>query len=335
MKASLLRSRATRWVGVAVLLVLLPAAAAAQPPAGCSWEGDPALRYGWNYLEGLVYHQPGPDYATLYPGQTITRTLGPYNASPIWLPGTCKATDTLCFHAASKSGWALAGDPSFGTPYELPSGYIWYQDVDITAPCSADVGDVDTIVAICAYANNAGICDPSCGDCNEPNTRPADGLLYYSKDTLVVTIVAPPATVSVLQDTLTLVDSGQTAAYIPFSICNENPCAPPTAISYSIFGCGHIPLTVPASSVEIGGGDCKDVYAILDAGFSPSVVACTYDTLTIIVWSETSYDTCVQVVHVIEVCCIPLLSPPVIALLVAALVVAAWIFMKRRSKARN
>lgn len=318
------------------LLVLLPATAAAQPPAGCSWEGDPAFRYGWNYLEGLPYHQPGPDYATIFPGQTITRTLGPYNASPVWLPGTCKAPDTLCFHAVSKSGWALAGDPSFGTPEVMPGpGYLWYQDVDITAPCSADIGDVDTIIAIVGYANNAGVCDPSCGDCNDPNTRPADGLLYYSKDTLFITITAPPAAVSVLQDTLTMVESGQTAAYIPFTLCNENPCAPLTEFGYSIFTTGHIPTIVPGSSIQIEGGNCKDVYAVLNAGYSGSVHACTYDTLTIIAWHETSYDTCVQVVHVIELCCIPLLSLPAILILVAALAIVAGIFIARRLKTRS
>lgn len=316
---------------LAAVLLLMPAVALAQPP-GCTWDGDPSFRYGWNYLDGLPYNQPGPDVATIYAGQTIVRTLGPYNAHGTWLPAGCKAADTLCFHATSASGWTITGDPALGTPEELPGpGYLWYQDVFITAPCAVTLGHVEEIIAICAYVNNAGVCDPSCGDCNDPNTRPADGKFYYSKDTLYVTVVVSPPALGVFQDTLTLVERGQTQAYVPFTICNQDDCDPGTTYGYSITTTGNIPTNVPFTSILVPGGECKDVYAILDAG---SATACTYDTLQIIVWVGTTYDTCVQVVHIVEPEPVPLFTVPVVTILVLALILAAAVFMRRRAVSR-
>lgn len=317
---------------IAAALLLVPAVAFAQAPPGCSWEGDPSLRYGWNYLDGFPYNQPGVDYATIYAGATIVRTVAPYNAHGTWLPAGCKAADTLCFHAISKSGWTIVGDPPLGTPEEMPGpGYLWYQDVFITAPCAVTIGQLDTVIAICTYTNVAGVCDPSCGDCNDPNTRPTDGLFYYSKDTLIVEVVASPPALALFQDTLTLVERGQTAAYVPFSICNQDDCDPGTVYNYTISTTGNIPTTIPGSSINVLGGDCSDVYAILDAG---SATACTYDTLTIIVWIGTTYDTCVQVVHVVEPEPVPLFTVPVVTILVLALILAAAVFMRRRAAAR-
>lgn len=316
---------------LAAVLLLMPAVAIAQP-AGCTWEGDPAFRYGWNYLDGLTFHQPGVDYVDIYAGQTLVKTVAPYNAHATWLPAGCKNADTLCFHAISKSGWAIVGDPPLGTPEELPgAGYLWYQDVYITAPCAVTLGQKDTVIAICAYVNNAGTCDPACGDCNDPNTRPTDGLFYYSRDTLVLTIVAAPPALGVFQDTLTLIERGQTQAYVPFTIANQDECDPGTVYNFSITSKGHIPMTVPATSINVVGGDFADVYAILNAG---SATACTYDTLTIIVWVGTTYDTCVQVVHVVEPEPVPLFTVPVVTILVLALILAAAVFMRRRAAAR-
>lgn len=319
---------------LAAVLLLMPAVALAQPP-GCSWEGDPSFRYGWNYLDGLPYHQPGVDAATIYAGQTIVRTLGPYNSAASWLPtGICKAAtgDTICFHAVSSTGWTIVGDPPLGEGEIMPGpGYLWYQDVYITAPCAVTLGQTDTVVAICTYTNTSGVCDPTCGDCADPNTRPADGLFYYSKDTLVITVVAAPPALGVFQDTLTLVERGQTQAYVPFSICNQDECDPGTVFNYSITSKGHIPMTIPGSSTNVIGGDCNDVYAVLNAG---TASACTYDTLTIIVWVGATYDTCVQVVHVVEPEPVPLFTVPVVTILVLALILAAAVFMRRRAAAR-
>jgi hypothetical protein len=316
----------------ALALLLMPAVVFAQPP-GCAWEGDPCIRYGFGQYDKLPYNQPGNDFANLYPGGTLTYILAPYNATPYNTVG-CTALDTLCFHAVSLQGWDIACDPPMGELQELPAGgYIWYQEISITAPCDANIGDKDTIIASCAYANTAGVCAPECGDCQDPNIRPATGVKYYNADTLIVTIVAAPAAVVVLQDTLTIVESGQSQAYVPFSICNPDNCAPLTEFICNIRSLGHVgPAINTTDTVMVDGGACKDVFGVIDANFTP---ACTYDTLTIMVWSAAEpivYDTCVQVVHVVEGCfCVPVFTPAVAAILVLALILAAAIFMRRRS----
>jgi hypothetical protein len=44
------------------------------------------------------------------------------------------------------------------------------------------------------------------------------------------------------------------------------------------------------------------------------------------------YDTCVQVIHVVEPEPVPVLTPPVAAILVITLVVIAAIFIRRRMR---
>jgi hypothetical protein len=317
---------------LALTLLLMPGIAMAQP-AGCTWEGNPCMRYGFGQYDALPFNQPGPDYATLYPGASITYTLAPYNATPYYA-AACTALDTLCFHAFSLNGWGISTVPPMGELMELPAGgYIWYQDITITAPCEASVGDMDTIVALVAYANNAGVCAPECGDCHDPDIRPATGVPYYNADTLIVTVVAAPPALGVFQDTLTLVDRGQSQAYVPFTICNQDDCAPPTLYSYAITSVGvvgRIPAINQAGSVTVDGGACKDVYGIIDASLA---LECDYDYLTIIVWTPAPvvYDTCVQTIHIVEPETVPLFTAPVVTILVLALILAAAVFMRRRA----
>jgi hypothetical protein len=321
---------------LALTLLLMPGIVNAQAPAGCSWEGDPCLRYGFGEADGLPYNQPGPDFWSLFPGQSVTYTLAPYNSHPTYLPVLCTLDDTLCFHAYSLKGWGVACDPPAGDLYDLPPGYIWWQDITITAPCDVNVGDVDTVVAQVVYANIAGVCAPECGDCADPNIRPATMLPYYNSDTLIVTIIEAPPALGILQDTLTLVDRGQTQAYVPFTICNQDDCAPPTLYGYNITNigvAGRIPVINTLASVTVDGGACKDVYGIIDAG---AALACDYDTLTIVVWTPEPviYDTCVQVIHIIEPEPVPLFTVPVVTILVLALILAAAVFMRRRAVSR-
>jgi len=323
---------------LALMLLLVPAFAYAAPP-GCTWEGDPAFRYGWNYLDGLPYYQPGPDTATIVAGGSIARELGPYNASTVWTPTICKALDTLCFDAYDNLGWGLTGvfgahNTPFGDLYILGSAYLWYQWIQITAPCSAALGATDMVVAGCYYANNAGVCDRTCGDCVDPDTRPADGLKYYNRDTLYVIVVAPPPSLSIVQADTVAVERGQTQAYVGFSLCNTNPCAPPTEIFYSIRSFGTVPrVSYPwAGSVTVPGGECRYAYAILNAS---AAVKCTWDTLWIKAWTAgaAAGDTvrCTQKVHIIEPRVVPLFTVPVVTILVLALILAAAVFMRRRA----
>lgn len=324
---------------LALALLILPGIVQAQTK-GCGWDGDPALRYGWNYMDGLPYHQPGADQADIYAGGSITRELGCYNAAATWLPAGCKAAagDTLCAHVTDKLGWTISGSPALDAAVILPGpGYIWYQYVTITAPCAVTICQYDTVIVQVAYWNTfLGHCDPACGDCKDPNIRPTDGLQYYSKDTLVVHVIESPPALGVFQDTLTLVDRGQTQAYIPFSVCNQDNCAPLTTYGYNIKSKGHVGAALNVTStVQVSGGDCKDVYGIIDAG---AASACQFDTLKIIVWTTvgtpTKYDTCVQRIHVVEPSPVPLFTVPVVTILVLALILAAAVFMRRRAVSR-
>jgi hypothetical protein len=322
---------------LALTLLLMPAVASAAAPPGCSWEGDPCMRYGFGQYDGLPFNQPGPDYANIFAGQTLTYILAPMNMTlATYTGGGCTALDTLCFEAYSAKGWDLAADPAMGTPVELPAGgYIWYQEISITAPCDVSVGDVDTLIAKVAYTNIAGDCAPECGDCFDPNVRISNLQAYYNADTLIVTVVTSPPALGVFQDTLTLVDAGQTQAYIPFSICNQDNCAPLTTYGYNVKSKGHVGAAINTSgTTDVLGGACKDVYGVIDAG---AAVECDFDTLTIIVWTTAApivYDTCVQVIHVITPIPVPLFTMPVVTILVLALILAAAVFMRRRAVSR-
>ncbi|MCU0639683.1 MAG: hypothetical protein MUF59_07430, partial [Candidatus Krumholzibacteria bacterium] len=89
-------------------------------------------------------------------------------------------------------------------------------------------------------------------------------------------------------------------------------------------------LNTTGTVTGVLGGLCADVYGIVDAG---DANVCDYDTLTIIAWDAatgTVYDTCVQVVHVVEPVPVPLFSLPAVIALVAAMVLAAAVIMRKR-----
>ena len=139
-------------------------------------------------------------------------------------------------------------------------------------------------------------------------------------------------TIAILQDSLTLVDHGQTQAYIPFSICNADACAPD--YGYNIKSKGHVGAAIDVTeTIVVPGGTCKDVYGIINAGVA---LECDYDTLTIIAWGgiPVMYDTCVQVIHVVLAEPVPLFTVPVVTILVLALILAAAVFMRRRAVSR-
>jgi hypothetical protein len=310
------------------------------------------LRYGFNqniaynspvYTPGPPgsWNQPGADYATIYPGQTINKLVTPYNASNTWVPSCAIAAphpDTLSCIAWSLGGWTVTGNPGLGQEVELPgAGYAWAQWLAITAPCEVTLGQLDTVIVKTVYwSTYKNAPAPECTDCFDPNKRPGDGLWYYNADSLIITVVEAPPALSILQDTLTLVDRGTTTAYIPFTLCNADACAPPTLYSYNITNkgvSGRIPVINQSGSTTVVGGTCKDVYGIIDAGLA---LACDYDTLTIIAWTPVPvvYDTCVQVIHVIEPEPVPLFTVPVVTILVLALILAAAVFMRRRAVSR-
>jgi hypothetical protein len=328
---------------LALAILLVPGIVMAVPTY-CTWNGDPSLRYGFNQLtlatppvvKTTGYNQPGPDFANILPGGTVTQQIGCYDAAASWIPSCALPTDpdSFCVSAISKRGWVISGSPALGTLKILPgAGYLWYQFVSLTAPCAATIGQIDTLIFRMHYWNTMGnVCAPECGDCNDPNLRPGDGKNYYNADTLILTVIASPPPLTILQDSLTLVDQGQTQAYIPFSICNTDACAP--NYSYNIKSKGHLgPAINTSGTIAVAGGTCEIVYGVINAG---SALVCDLDTLTIIAWGgvPVMYDTCVQIVHVVSPEPVPLFTVPVVTILVLALILAAAVFMRRRAVSR-
>ena len=216
---------------------------------------------------------------------------------------------------------------------------VWYYEVDvcITVPCAASVGDVNTLTAQMVYCDTNMVAQPDSGDCEDPNWRSGGTVACYSTITQDFEIVESPPALYILQDTLYYVEQGQTSAYIPFSICNGDACAPPTDYDYVITSLGHVgsALNQSGTASSIEGGTCKDVYGIVDAG---AATVCTYDTLTIIAWDAatgTVYDTCVQAIHIVEPVPVPLFTTPVITIMVLGMITAGAVVMKRVSARRT
>jgi hypothetical protein len=275
----------------------------------------------------------GPDTTWGVPGQPLKFRVAPYNATA-WAPFLCVGEDSLCYDVGSQHGWTITTDPPAGELFDLPAGgYLWPQVVTIKIPCNATIGSYERVIGSCLYTNAAGVCDPGCADCSDPDTRPANNTKWYSSDTLYVHVLPapPPPAPSILQDSLTLVDAGQTQAYIPFSICNGDQCFA-YDITYQIVSKGHVGSAInTTATVNVAAGSCLDVYGIINAG---SATECTLDTLTMICWTAVEtplYDTCVQLIHVVAPVPVPLFTVPVVTILVLALILAAAVFMRRRA----
>ncbi|MBN1885504.1 MAG: hypothetical protein JW876_08285 [Candidatus Krumholzibacteriota bacterium] len=311
------------WRGTirtALALALLAGPLAAPAGAVCSREGDPAFYVGF-----------GAD-RTVAPGETITLYLAPCNFAIL---SSCDDADTFCVHVTDTGNWTIGGDPSLGDCILLEPGYFLHQYVSISAPCGAATGDRDTIVAVMAYCGG-GACDPSCLDtpgCEDPNLW--EGKYYWSADTLVLEVTDSPPWVYVLNDTLLLAAYGQETNFLPFSICNGDPCSPVDTIDYEFSGAGLIPWNPGyprTGSVAVAGGACEKIYAVLDASVSE---VCDFDTVTLVAWDRAtglSRDTGAAAVHVIPVCPVPVLSPNAVALLAAAALAAGAIFLRRRTR---
>jgi len=293
-------------------------AAAQDTPCPAAKDGDPA--FYWDFGEG---------FATIFPGGSITYRLAPGNFA--FVSSTCPGTDTLCVDIVDTEGWTIYADPPLHSCFVLEPSYVWWQDITITAPCDAAPCDYDTLFAVVSYCGPDGICRPECGDCEDPNWY--EGQPYYYRDTLVIHVTEAPPALHILQDTLSYVAMFQEAAYVPFYVCNGDPCAPPGDYAYCITNGGLIggPFEQCDSALGIPGGECAKVYAVVDASVAE---VCDFDTLTIVAWSLAEpvvYDTCVQLIHAIPIMPVPVFSWPVALVLVLALVLATVVFLRRRA----
>jgi hypothetical protein len=344
-------SEMKKLVLLALVAILLPNVAMAQGVK----QGDPAIffpiyLYGWG------------DPIELVKGETWC--YSPYVANFYWESDNCNemgdtfatvTTQTIdppwpvehTFHTLHPGGGLVAGGAVEGDDAEGvcvyvdestsdPAGYWYYRTtICVTVPCDATIGATNTMTITSAYCEDIGgemTAVPDSGDCDDPNAWASQGIDCYSNEYANFLVVESPPALYILQDSLYFVEQGQTAAYVPFSICNGDPCAPPTDYVYVITSTPNIGGTFPQTDTAFGvsGGTCTDVYAVVDAG---TATVCDLDTLTIVVWASDGsvYDTCVQLVHVIEPIPVPLFTAPVVTIMVLAMILAAAVIMKRHA----
>ncbi len=308
---------------LAAAFMLLPVLANAQ-----TMEGDPGFFFGFEFSEADVIL--GEVYCD-YPAPTNFGFLG----------GLCPGEDTFCVTTSDDLDWVQTGGVTSsgvfianGECFILGPGY-WYSgwELCIAVPCDASVDDVNVWTAVMSYCNDAGECVPESGDCEDPNVYSGN---HYSTISITLTVVESPPALFVLQDSLYFVEQGAAAAYVPFSICNGDPCAPATDYEYAITSNGTIgaPIDTTGSALGILGGLCGDVYAVIDAG---AAALEDEDILTIVAWDAatgTVYDTCVQIVQIVEPVPVPLFTTPVVTILVLAMILAAAVIMKRTAASK-
>ena len=297
---------------LALALLLVPGIVFAQP-AGCTWERRPC-RYvtvsetrPCDWAAGTTSRAPiTRDDLSRRRRSTTRRSVRTPQLIVDCHGASCKARGYLllpCSRAA-RAGQSRCNPADGRARTSLDSrATSGTRTSTITAPCDAAIGDRDTLIAIDGLREHRGRVRSRVRRLQRSERASGDRpSCYYSADTLIVTVVAAPPALGILQDTLTLVERGQTQAYIPFTICNQDECAPPTLYSYNITSKGHVGVRA-INTTGIGHGRrrrrAEDVYGIINAGVA---LACDYDTLTIIVWTPAPvvYDTCVQVIHVIE-----------------------------------
>ena len=294
----------------------------------CSKEGDPGLFVDF-----------GEDARDAIHGEVACWTIGPANFG--FVSALCPDPDTFCVYVYETQGWLGPCDPPLDECQILDPGYLWWQEICVTVPCDAEVCTYDTIIVrmtFCSYdvGLDSIMCRHDCTDapdCEDPNWY--SGNPHYSADTVVLHVVAPPPPLGIIQPESTLVGAGQTAAYIQFQLCNADPCLPPSSFGYCIDNVGstNIPVIHQCDTVSVAGGECADVYAIIDAG---DALECEYDTLTIVAWTNDApivYETCWQWIHVFEGT-VPLFTTPVVTILVLAMILAAAVFIRRRATSK-
>ena len=262
-----------------------------------------------------------PDLSAGFPSGTQTAVKGESWCYDIYPANSGASADTFCLEVYDTRGWTIGADPAAEVCRELNPGNNWTQQICVVPPCSASAGELDTVYAVMAYCDPAGVCSPDCG----------------GNDTTMVILSAAEAESDIFIDQANrfFVVAGQPETLVPFDLCNPNPCAPDADYSYEITssgysdgGCAIPSINETGNENGVGGGECRTVYASVDAS-----AACIGDTadLQIIAWVGTKYDTCHQIVEVIEPRAIPVFSDTVMTVLVLALILAGAIIIGRKS----
>jgi hypothetical protein len=284
-----------KLVFLALVALFIPSLVSAQcaPPGGMHWHS------------GYIV----PETADIFAGQTI----GWYEL----VPCVDDAAATLCVFGADDEGWVFGEDHllCYG-PYDPGCYGFWY--LDITAALDAPLDLVNNVEIRLTYCDG-DVCMVDC---------------YLAAMPVAVTVVEPPPEIEIFQDTLTNVDLGVNEAFIPFQFCNGDPAADPRDYDYRITSLGYVgpALNTTGELLDVPGGECTYVYGVIDASAASE---CDYDTLTVIGFFDATgpggiYDTCVQVIHVIQPLPVPLFTTPVVTIMVLAMVLAAAVIMRRR-----
>mgnify|MGYP001058959460 CR=1 FL=1 len=290
-----------KLVLLTLVVLLAPSIVSAQcsPPADMWWHSS--------YIV--------PETAEVFAGALV----GWYELVPCF-----SFTTNLCVFGTDSEGWVFGEDHllCYG-PYEEPEGACYgYWYLDVTAPVDAPIGLVNNVQLHLTHCES-DVCMTAC-----------------SQDTMfvAVTVVEPPPEIEIFQDTLTNVDLGVNEAFIPFEICNGDPAADPRDYDWRVTSLGYVGTAINQSGELLGvpGGACEYVYGVIDAS---TAAECDYDTLTIIGFFDATgpggvYDTCVQVIHVIQPLPVPLFTTPVVTIMVLAMVLAAAVIMRRRVASR-
>jgi hypothetical protein len=221
----------------------------------------------------------------------------------------------------TETGWTYNQDFGPCWEFEDPADGCYYWYFDVTAPIDAVVGTINTVYLTTNY------CDPVACEL-DPATAMDTMIVYFE-------VIDPPVELEIFQDTLTEVDQGVTAAYIPFQFCNGDPAADPRDYDYRITSLGTVgpALNQTGTLLAVPGGDCDWVYGIVDAS---AAAVDDVDTLTIIGFFDATgpggiYDTCVQAILVVEPVPVPLFTRPVVTIMVLAMILAAAVVMRRRA----
>ena len=303
-----------KWTALLLVILLLPAMASAQEPC-------PSAN---SLLWHPVYLPASSD--TLYPGETWA--WEEFVMCINYQEGDPDTAAYVCMEIEDTNGWINAGyiiiNEGPGV-FGLPGNGCWgYFPASLTFSCDTPKNQSVTIYFIAALADTNFDCRTDCA--------PTDTFA------LTVYVDTPPdlRELVVYQDSITYVDQGQTAAYIPFQICYDNPdlCAEAVDVEYNIVSTGTVgPAINTLDTVTVAPGDCETVFGVIDAG---AASICDYDQLTItahVISDPSLADTCVQVIHVVEPLPVPFLTAPFIAVFVLALVLAAAVFLRKRAKA--
>ena len=245
-------------------------------------------------------------------------TIGWYELVPC-LDGL--VTD-ICVFGTDDEGWVFGEDHLLCWPDYVADGCYGYWYLDVTAALDAPIGLINNVEIRLTHCES-DVCMVEC---------------YQDAMPVAVEVVEPPPEIEIFQDTLTAIDLGVNQAFVSFEICNGDPAADPRDYEYWITSLGYVgpALDVADEILGVAGGTCEYVYGVLDAS---AAAECDYDTLTIIGFFNASgpggiYDTCVQVVHVIQPLPVPLFTTPVVTIMVLAMVLAAAVIMRRRATSK-